>query len=91
MNEPKSRTKPKTGGTATSEFGAVTIDFNPGPDAEDRLRRLFTLLLNHVASAGEADPGKDVPAEAPAKNGVDSETASSDAYAEARFDAAAPS
>ena len=23
----------------------VSIDFNPGPDAEDRLRRLFTMLL----------------------------------------------
>ena len=23
----------------------VGIDFNPGPDAEDRLRRLFTILV----------------------------------------------
>lgn len=26
----------------------VGIDFNPGPDAEDRLRRLFTILVRLV-------------------------------------------
>ena len=29
------------------------IDFNPAPDAEDRLRRLFTLLASHL-------PGSDM-------------------------------
>ena len=31
-----------------SEFGAVTVSSNPPPDAEDRLRRLFTLLIKHA-------------------------------------------
>ena len=32
-----------------SEFGAVRVLSNPAPDADDRLRRLFTLLLEHTA------------------------------------------
>ena len=34
-----------------SEFGVVRVISKPAPDAEDRLRRLFTMLLGH--SAGE--------------------------------------
>ena len=26
----------------------MSIDFNPGPDAQDRLRRLFTLLVKYA-------------------------------------------
>ncbi len=70
LKEPKSRTKSKTGGGNASEFGTVTIDFNPGPDAEDRLRRLFSLLFSHVASEGEADSGEGLPAAASAKDGA---------------------
>ena len=58
----------------------VGIDFNPGPDAHDRLRRLFTLLLNHVASEGEADPGEDVPADVTARDGTELEIAARDAH-----------
>lgn len=32
------------------------IHFNPGPDAQDRLRRLFILLLEHAAENGQASP-----------------------------------
>ena len=32
-------------GRAGPEPRVVRIDCNPGPDAEDRLRRLFTLLV----------------------------------------------
>ena len=32
-----------------SEFGVVRVISRPAPDAEDRLRRLFTLLLEHAA------------------------------------------
>ena len=31
-----------------SELGVVRIYSNSGPDAEDRLRRLFTLLVKHA-------------------------------------------
>ena len=36
-----------------SEFGTVTVSSNPRPDAEDRLRRLFTLLIEHATRTRE--------------------------------------
>ncbi len=41
------------------EFGEVRVISRPGPDAEDRLRRLFTLLLKPSASDGQAESEKD--------------------------------
>ena len=40
-----------------SEFGDVRVIYRPGPDAEDRLRRLFTILLR--TSAGEWQVGSE--------------------------------
>ena len=37
-----SQNKPKTPAKESPELRVVSIDFNPGPDAQDRLRRLFT-------------------------------------------------
>ena len=34
----------------------VEINYNPGPDAQDRLRRLFTILLEYAARDGTAAP-----------------------------------
>ena len=51
-----SQTKSKTGHGTASGLGAVTIDFNPGPDARDWLRRLFTLLLECAARDGQTNP-----------------------------------
>ena len=39
-----------------SEFGTVRVFSKPAPDAEDRLRRLFTLLLEHAARKRQAAP-----------------------------------
>ena len=44
-----------------SEFGVVRVISKPAPDAEDRLRRLFTLLLKPPASDGQAASEKDPP------------------------------
>ena len=44
-----------------SEFGEVRVISKPAPDAEDRLRRLFTLLLGSSASDGLAESEKDSP------------------------------
>ena len=44
-----------------SEFGEVRVISRPAPDAEDRLRRLFTLLLGSSAGDGKAESGKDSP------------------------------
>ena len=42
-----------------SEFGVVRIISRLAPDAEDRLRRLFTLLLEHAARERQAPSEKD--------------------------------
>ncbi len=44
-----------------SEFGEVRIVSRPAPDAEDRLRRLFTLLLGSSAGDGQEESEKDSP------------------------------
>ena len=46
------------------ELGVVRVFSKPAPDAEDRLRRLFTLLLKHAARERQAAPMKDSPPEA---------------------------
>ena len=42
-----------------SELGVVRVFSKPAPDAEDRLRRLFTLLLKHAARERQAAPKED--------------------------------
>ena len=44
-----------------SEFGVVRVFSKPAPDAEDRLRRLFMLLLRPSAGDGQAAPEKESP------------------------------
>ena len=56
--------KSKQNGQRTSEedspeFGEVRVISRPGPDAEDRLRRLFTLLLQHAAGERQDEPQRD--------------------------------
>ncbi len=52
------RPKPEEG---FSEFGVVRVISRPAPDAEDRLRRLFTILLGSSTSDGQAESEKDSP------------------------------
>ena len=49
MEETKNQHKPKGTRKDPGELRVVSIDFNPGPDAQDRLRRLFTLLVKYAA------------------------------------------
>ena len=42
-----------------SEFGVVRVFSKPTPDAEDRLRRLFTLLLKPSAVDGQTASEKE--------------------------------
>ncbi len=53
LKEAKSRAQSKIGDRAPGELRVVAINCNPAPDAEDRLRRLFTLLLEHTAGNGQ--------------------------------------
>ena len=43
-SEKRQKRRPSQGEDAP-ELKIVGIDFNPGPDAEERLRRLFIILL----------------------------------------------
>lgn len=52
------RQKKKSGGNS-SEIGAIRVFSNPGPDAEDRLRRVVTLMVKYATRDGEAESKKD--------------------------------
>ena len=42
-----------------SDLGVIRVFSNPGPDAEDRLRRLFSLLVKYATRDGQAMSEKD--------------------------------
>ena len=44
-----------------SEFGEVRVFSKPAPDAEDRLRRLFTMLLGHSARENRTEAEQKLP------------------------------
>ena len=48
--------KPKNPRYAGPEPRIGKIECHPAPDAEDRLRRLFTLLASHFAGEGAKQP-----------------------------------
>ena len=54
-----------------SEFGVVRIISRPAPDAEDRLRRIFTILLEHAATDRQAAPDDN---DAPTHDGAEAES-----------------
>ena len=58
-NEKKNRRK-RPGGDGP-EMRVVGIDFKPAPDAEERLRRLFTILVSHFAGEDAGEPGAGLP------------------------------
>ena len=58
MNDKSGQNGQRTPAEGFSEFGEVRVISRPAPDAEDRLRRLFTLLLKPSASDGEAASGQ---------------------------------
>ena len=52
------------------ELRVVAINCNPGPDAQDRLRRLFTILLRYAAE----DVGRQPPASPSSEDSVEEES-----------------
>ena len=56
MNDSESKTRPKNSGKDSPELRVVGIHFNPARDAQDRLRRIFTILLEHAARERQAAP-----------------------------------
>ena len=65
MKDKSSQQEPKRPGRDASDIGVVRVASNPGPDAEDRLRRLFSLLVKYATQDREAAPEKDSPSDAP--------------------------
>ena len=54
-----------------SEFGVVRVISRPAPDAEDRLRRIFTILLEHAARERQVAPDD---SDAPTDDGAGAES-----------------
>ena len=52
--------KPRPAGDAP-EIGVVRVFSNPGPDAEDRLRRLLSLMVRYATRDGQAVAEQDSP------------------------------
>ena len=44
------------------EIGVIRVFSNPGPDAEERLRRLMTLMIKYATGNGQAEPEGDAAA-----------------------------
>ena len=65
MKDTNSRKKPKKPGRDAPDIGVVRVASNPGPDAQDRLRRLFSLLVKYATKDRQAAPEKDSPSDAP--------------------------
>jgi len=70
LKESRKPATPKTRGGSAHEFGVVTIDFNPGPDSRDRLRRLYTLLLEHATAERQPDRVESRPEHEPDVDGA---------------------
>ena len=58
MNDKSRQNGQRTPEEDFSEFGVVRVISRPAPDAEDRLRRLFTLLLQHAAGERQDESEK---------------------------------
>ena len=48
----------------TPEVGVVRVFSNPGPDAEERLRRLLSLMVRYATRDGQAGTERDSPTDA---------------------------
>ena len=65
MSGTRNQGKPKNPRYAGPEPRIGRIECRPAPDAEDRLRRLFTLLAGHLASGDMIQPEQDAADQAP--------------------------
>ena len=61
MNDKRGQSGRRTPGEDFPEFGEIRVVSKPAPDAEDRLRRLFVLLLRHAAGERGDASGKATP------------------------------
>ena len=59
-NDKRDKNRKRSGENAP-QIGAVRVFSKPGPDAEDRLRRLMSLLIKYATQSGQAANGEDAP------------------------------
>ncbi len=59
MEDTKTRNGRKRPERDPSEIGVVRVFSNPGPDAEERLRRLVTLMIKYATGNEQAEPEGD--------------------------------
>ena len=52
MEDTNSQQEPKGSRRDASQIGVVRVTYNPGLDAQDRLRRLFTLVVKVATQDG---------------------------------------
>ena len=70
MKDKNSQKKPKRTGGNASEIGVVRVSSNPGPDAEDRLRRALSLMIKYATRDRQAAHGEDAPPDEPQSEDV---------------------
>lgn len=63
MKDKNGQNKPSRPRTDASEIGVIRVLYNPGPDAEDRLRRLMSLMVRHATKDRHDESGSDTPAD----------------------------
>ena len=59
MKEAREQGKGPNRARSEPELRFVGVEFKPAPDAQDRLRRLFTILASHFADKDSIDEGQD--------------------------------
>ena len=55
----KRRKRRKRPAGDTNEIGVIRVFSNPGPDAEDRVRRLVSLMIRYATQDGQDTPEKE--------------------------------
>ena len=65
MNDKKRQNRRGKPRGDASEIGVVRVFSNPGPDAEDRLRRALSLMIKYATRDRQAAHGEDAPTDAP--------------------------
>ena len=63
MEDDKRRKRSKRPAGDTSEIGVIRVFSNPGPDAEDRVRRLVSLMIRYATQDERETPEKESPAD----------------------------
>ena len=73
MNDENGRNRRRKPPRDASEIGAIRVFSKPGPDAEDRLRRLMSLMVKHATRNGREASDDDSTSDPPHADGTGSD------------------